>query len=345
MAGISTFPHSGLSYPDINIKIFSQGVKNISHLAQFKTTGVEVLQEKALRVSLYSQRLDVVVRESLSSLQVKLENTLALTYFTTLEEIDEALISQDIDEESKSEMRKERINIIKNLANDIAQLKQLFIEKTELLDKSSSDLHNVVIIEGTDQVLQAEQSRQKQLTADIATKELERKEIEKKRDKIIEALDVIREHNLVDAFKDLIPTGENLSELDLAKPEIELLKQSLEITKKLLGQFSEGLKYIDLTDARKKLDNQIDTASTRLIELNRQLEQSERLISGVNAVIKIDQEKSAVVAEAEKLSRAWHIFIHEIAALEGTSLDEAGLSKPLIKQQIYLESLIKQFTQ
>lgn len=129
MAEISTFPHSGLSYPDINIKIFSQGVKNISHLAQFKTTGVEVLQEKALRVSLYAQRLDVIVRDSLSSLQVKLENTLALTYFTTLEEIDEALISQDIDEESKSEMRKERINIIKNLANDIAQLKQLFIEK------------------------------------------------------------------------------------------------------------------------------------------------------------------------------------------------------------------------
>ncbi|HHB1472548.1 TPA: pore-forming cytotoxin subunit YaxB [Yersinia enterocolitica] len=342
MAEISTFPHSGLSYPDINFKIFSQGVKNISHLAQFKTTGVEVLQEKALRVSLYSQRLDVIVRESLSSLQVKLENTLALTYFTTLEEIDEALISQDIDEESKSEMRKERINIIKNLSNDITQLKQLFIEKTELLDKSSSDLHNVVIIEGTDKVLQAEQLRQKQLTEDIATKELERKEIEKKRDKIIEALDVIREHNLVDAFKDLIPTGENLSELDLAKPEIELLKQSLEISKKLLGQFSEGLKYIDLTDARKKLDNQIDTASTRLTELNRQLEQSEKLIAGVNAIIKIDQEKSAVVVEAEKLSRAWHIFIHEITALQGTSLNEVELSKPLIKQQIYLESLIKQ---
>ncbi|CNG32957.1 Uncharacterised protein [Yersinia enterocolitica] len=151
----------------------------------------------------------------------------------------------------------------------------------------------MVIIEGTDKVLQAEQLRQKQLTEDIATKELERKEIEKKRDKIIEALDVIRDHNLVDAFKDLIPTGENLSELDLAKPEIELLKQSLEITKKLLEQFSVGLKYIDLTDARKKLDNQIDTTSTRLIELNRQLEQSERLISGVNAVIKIDQEKKS----------------------------------------------------
>lgn len=112
-----------------------------------------------------------------------------------------------------------------------------------------------------------------------------------------------------------------------------------------MGQFSEGLKYIDLTDARKKLDNQIDTASTRLIELNRQLEQSEKLISGVNAVIKIDQEKSAVVAEAEKLSRAWHIFIHEITALQGTSLNEVELSKPLIEQQIYLESLIKQFTQ
>lgn len=345
MAEINTFPYSALGYPDVNLKDLTQGIKNISHLVQLKTEGIEVLQEKAQRINLYSQRLDTIIRESLSILQVKLKNTLALTYFTTLEEIDKALISLDIDEESKSEMRKERINIIKNLANDIAQLKQLFIEKTELLDKSSSDLHNVVIIEGTDKVLQAEQLRQKQLTEDIATKELERKEIEKKRDKIIEALDVIRDHNLVDAFKDLIPIGENLSELDLAKPEIELLKQSLEITKKLLEQFSVGLKYIDLTDARKKLDNQIDTTSTRLIELNRQLEQSERLISGVNAVIKIDQEKRAVVAEAEKLSRAWHIFIHEIAALEGTSLDEAGLSKPLIKQQIYLESLIKQFTQ
>lgn len=240
MAEINTFPYSALSYPDVNLKDLTQGIKNISHLVQLKTEGIEVLQEKAQRINLYSQRLDTIIRESLSILQVKLKNTLALTYFTTLEEIDKALISLDIDEESKSEMRKERINIIKNLANDIAQLKQLFIEKTELLDKSSSDLHNVVIIEGTDKVLQAEQLRQKQLTEDIATKELERKEIEKKRDKIIEALDVIRDHNLVDAFKDLIPIGENLSELDLAKPEIELLKQSLEI--KIIGAIFRGFK-------------------------------------------------------------------------------------------------------
>ncbi|CNF57178.1 alpha-xenorhabdolysin family binary toxin subunit B [Yersinia kristensenii] len=345
MAEISTFPHSALNYPDVNIKALNQGVKNISHLAQLKTEGVEVLQEKALRVGLYSQRLDVNVRESLSSLQVKLKSILAQTYFTTLEEIDEALVSNDIDEESQSEMRKERLDLIKSLGNDIAQLRKLFIEKTELLDKSAADLHNVIIIEGTDKVLQAEQLRQKQLTEDIGIKELEIKEIEKKRDKIIEALDIIREHNLIDAFNDLIPTGENLSELDLAKPELELIKQSLEITKKVLGQFSAGLKYIDLTEARKKLDNQIDTISTRLTELNHQLEKSDKLVSGINAVIKIDKEKSIVVAEAEKLSHAWHLFINEIAALQGTALNEIGLSKPLIKQQSYLESLIKQFVQ
>lgn len=59
---------------------------------------------------------------------------------------------------------------------------------------------------------------------DIVIKELERKEIEKKRDKIIEVLDVICEYNLVDVFKDFILMGENLSELDLVKFEIELFK-------------------------------------------------------------------------------------------------------------------------
>lgn len=264
MAGINTFPCSCLNYPDINIKTFSQGVKDIFRLAQVKTAGAEALQEKALRVSFYSQRLDIIVRESLSTLQAKLKNTLALTYFTNLDEIDETLISHDIDEESKTEMCKERVNLINSLGNDIAQLKKLFIEKTELLDKSASSLHNVVIIGGIDAILQTEKLRRKQLTKDITAK---------------------------------------------------------------------------------KLNNQMDIASPRLTELNRQLEQSEKLISGVNVIIKITQEKSAVVAEAEKLSRAWHQFINEMTALQGTVVSEVGLSKPLLKQLSYLESLIKQFTQ
>ncbi|CNK45361.1 Uncharacterised protein [Yersinia frederiksenii] len=345
MAEVSTFPRKDLSYPDVNIKILSQGVKNISRLSQLKAEGVEVLQEKAQRVGLYSRRLDDVIRESLSGLHVRLKNLLTQTYFSTLAEIDEAMNSNDLDDESKAEMRQERQHIINSLSKDISQLNQLFSEKTESLDKTISDLHNVVIIEGTDTVLRTEYARQKRLVSDISAKNKERKNIEQQRDKIISALDVIREHNLIDAFSDLIPTGDSLNELDLTKPELELIKQSLDVVKKVLGQLSSGLKYIDLTDARKRLDNQIDVILASLTELNNKLEKVEQLISGVNAVINIDKERAEVLSEAEKLSRAWHMFISEITELHGASLNERHLSNLLKKQQNYLDLLINQLSQ
>lgn len=345
MFEINTFPRKDLSYPEFNIKILSQGVKNISMLSQLNTEGVEVFQEKAQRVGLYSRRLDDVIRDSLSGLQVRLKNLLTQTYFSTLAEIDEALTNDALDDKSKVEMLQERQHIINSLSKDISQLNQLFSEKTESLDKAISDLHNVVIIERTDTVLHASQARHKQLLADISTNEQEIKNIEQQRDKIISALDVIREHNLIDAFADLIPTGDSLNQLDLAKPELELIKQSLDLAKKVLGQFSSGLKYSDLTDVRKRLDNQIDVISASLTELNNKLEKEDKLILGVSAVINIDKERAGVLSEAEKLSRAWHMFMSEITELHGVSLDEHYLSNLLKKQQLYLDSIIKQLSQ
>ncbi|TNH44758.1 alpha-xenorhabdolysin family binary toxin subunit B [Photorhabdus luminescens] len=347
MTEIVTFPQQAVVYPEINVKTLSQAVKNIWRLSHQQKSGIEIIQEKTLRISLYSRDLDEAARASVPQLQTVLRQLPSQDYFQTITEIDTALENPELDDETRNTLLEARLEHTRNLKKDVKNVIHILLKEENQIASRIADVSNVVILERLEDRLKEEQARKVGIQDDIAQNGENKARLVVERDKIIESQDVIRQYNLADMFKDYIPDIKELDKLDIANPKKELIKQAIkqgvEIAKKILGNISKGLKYIELADARAKLDERINQLNKDCDDLKTQLEGVEQRIAGIADVHQIDKERATLLLQAAKLEQVWDIFAKQLQnAIDGKA-NQQNLPKIIHNQLAFLDDLAQQY--
>ncbi|TDB47600.1 alpha-xenorhabdolysin family binary toxin subunit B [Photorhabdus luminescens] len=347
MTEIVTFPQQAVVYPEINVKTLSQAVKNIWRLSHQQKSGIEIIQEKTLRISLYSRDLDEAARASVPQLQTVLRQLPPQDYFQTITEIDTALENPELDDETRNTLLEARSEHIRSLKKDVKNVIRSLFEEENQMASRIADVNNVVILERLEDSLKEEQARKVEIQDDIAKKEQNKDKLVIERSKIIESQDVIRQYNLADMFKDYIPNISDLDKLDLANPKKELIKQAIkqgvEIAKKILGNISKGLKYIELADARAKLDERINQLNKDRDDLETQLKGVEQRIAGIADVHQIDKERVTLLLQATKLEQVWNIFAKQLQNTINGKANQQNLTKIIHNQLAFLDDLALQY--
>ncbi|OTA18323.1 cytotoxin YaxB [Xenorhabdus vietnamensis] len=334
-------------YPEINIKALNQAVNTIWLLAQRQTSGIEVIGGKAKQVGMYSRDLNEMIRDSLSQLTPILSQLTAGSTFETIRQIDEALADSDLGDDDRKALLEEREQLILKLSKDIDHVIVNFSSRATQLTGKTGDISNIVIAERLEDILAQTEAQTVELQSDIEKKAEKRNKLDSEREKIIESQDVIRANNIADMFKDFIPSASDIDSLDLTQPKKEAIKQAIkqgaEIARKILGKVSEGLKYIDLADARMKLSDQIDQLMQETDALKTTLQETEQRLSGLKDVMQIDTERTTMLSEAVKIEQAWSSFANQLHKLSGKEINQANLTN-LIKGQLdFLDNLALQY--
>ncbi|CAQ83625.1 MULTISPECIES: alpha-xenorhabdolysin family binary toxin subunit B [Photorhabdus] len=348
MTEVITFPQKTIIYPEISVKTLSQAVKNIWRLAHQQKSGIEIIQEKILRVGVYSRDIDEAARDSIPQLQTVLRQLPPQDYFQTIIDIDTALENPELDDETRNTLLEARSEHIRSLNKDVKNVISNLHKEANIMANKIADVRNVVIVERLEESLKEELERKTELQADIAQKEQNKAKLLPDRNKIIESQDIIRQYNLADMFKDYIPNVSELDKLNLDSPKKELIKQAIkqgiEIAKKILGNISTGLKYIELADARIRLDAQISQLSKDCDDLKTQLKDVEQRIAGIENAHQIDKERTTLLLQATKLEQIWIIFANQLQETIEDQSSQQNLTKLIHDQLDYLDNLESQYS-
>jgi hypothetical protein len=320
MATVDKFTTTSASYPEPDFGVLGQATKDISRLNIFKTRTFPALQEKAQIVTDRVFAMHDLIGSELIALST---NVQSLDLMDTVQQIAE--IDEELKVGARDALTEARGDLVGFISDSLGTSATKFSESAGKVQSKSDDIGEVVIVERAEDELARYQSRREALEKAIAEKEAEEKALREDRAKIIAGQDVIREKNIADIFKDYIPSGKDLKKLDLENPEAEAIEQATELLKKMLGTVSEGFKYSDLADARKKLDAKIDEVVKEKRALQSDLAADDDVLGDLNGVMDIHEKRSLVIGEAEKLSTAWMRFSDEVENLDGSQVSEVNI--------------------
>ncbi|MBD2809497.1 alpha-xenorhabdolysin family binary toxin subunit B [Xenorhabdus sp. Vera] len=339
-----TLPKENM-YPDI--KAMNHAVNTIWLLAQRQTSGIEIIGDKVKRISLYSREFDEMVRDSLAQLTPALKQLTSDTAFQTITEIDAALADPSLSEDDRQALILERNNLIQSLSKDINNVIVNFTDRANKLTNKISDISDMVITERLQDLLTQTELQKTELQTDIDEKIEKKNKLDADRAKIIESQDVIRENNIADMFKDFIPSAEDIDSLDFTQPKKEAIKQAIkqgaEIARKILGKVSEGLKYIDLANARMKLSDQIDQLVKETDVVKTKIREIDLRLSGIRDVMQIDVERTILLSEAVKIEQAWTEFANQLYKLLDNEINQHDLISLVNSQLDFLDNLASQY--
>ncbi|MDX7987453.1 XaxB [Xenorhabdus sp. 12] len=334
-------------YPQVNIKALELAVKNIWSLSAMQKTDLGPINEKTKRLELNSRELTQSMHEYVTQLSVELKQLTNGELFQMVLQIDEAMQDPSLSEDDRNSLLQEREQLILKLSKDTDRVIVSFSGKSGQLAEKMSYVRNIVLAERLHDLIEQTKVQETELQADIKQKGEQRNKLNADRDKIIESQDVIRANNIADMFKDFIPSASDIDKLDLSDPKKEAIKQAIkqgmEITRKILGKVSEGLKYIDLADARTKLTDQIAQIIKDTDSLKTKLQAVTQRFSDLNNVMKIDSERDILLSEVNKVHQAWSLFSDQLHKLSGNKIEQSELGSLINGQVSFLDDLVTQY--
>ncbi len=334
MTDVTTFTSPNTSYPEPDFGLIAQTTKDISRLAIFQTDKMKGVTEKAERVSAYALDLQTILGEELVPLSTNVQSLDFTELFSSLTEIDRELASGKLSAEDTEEAKAAREELVGIFGAGIRGTRTKLRTAATRIQEKATEIGRVVLAERAQETLNRHLEKQPKLVTAIADKRDAREKIDADRAKIIAAQDVIRARNIADIIKDFIP--KDLEKLDLKKPEVEAVKLGVEVLKKILGEVSEGFKYSDLADQRKVLDGKIEELNLGIDALLADQRENDALVGDLEAVMKIDSRRAALVKEVNKLPVALSGFADQLEKLSGSAVTEASVTKLLGTIKSYL---------
>jgi len=330
-------PEKRSQQPDYNV--LSQSLKDLNRLPFFKTDKMTMLQEKVKRLSQYCLNLEGIVISSAIKSKIQLENKNVRDYANTVDELSEAKKTTSSEEEKQ--MLESEIQRIKEALNlEVSEVKVQYNSSIKSVTKEVSNIENIVIMERVQEPLQQEIQRVEEKNKLINEKKTEKDTLLKQRDIIIESQDILRENNIIDQINDYIPSGDDLSELDLSNPEKAVLKEAVEILNKMLDNISEGIKYSQLADAREELNKEIDALDAEIKRLNEDLNESKALLDDLNTVVAAEDCREKILTEVEKYTQNCKIFVAKLDISMGTETDIDDIERLFSAEMSYLKIMM-----
>lgn len=342
MKSIVNFTTANTNYPEPDFGAIAQSTKDISRLSFFNTEKMKSLQDKALRVSTYALELEEIIGDQLIALLTRIEHIGLEGFFRQVTEIDVELAKGTYDPETieaAKQARAQLVNLIKQTLDEaIGKFRSTAIE----VGSQVADISNVVIAERIEEPLAESQAQSEKLTNKIKEKEAEKEELELEWSYITASQDLILDSNILEMYNDLIPGDEELDNLDLENAKIEVIKQGIIVAKKRLGILADGLDYIELVNARKAVEREIDEVKLNIQALKNDLKESNDLVDDLITVQTIDSKRTILVNEVEKLPTAWKSFADKLANLSESEITEANVTSLVTTKELYLKKVIEE---
>lgn len=335
-----TFVYQEPTFVEPDFNIISQTVKNLSRLPFFKTETMQSLQQKGQRVVGYTQTLDTTLRTILPQRQVQLKNNGLASQFDDLADIQEALQDSSSSADDRAVLEDEINAIEKDIGQTIQQIRTSFNESASQLDRIVVDIKSVVLQERTEDILADKQSQQSALEKNIADLQAKRAQLQEEQAQLRKSIAVLNQHNVADMFADYIPSAESLEGMDLKQPEVEVVKQSLELYKKLFQNISEGIKYSELADALDLLNQRVRDIDQQMEAIKTQRNDVNNTIEDLSTVLAIHQQRNTLVAEIEKISGAWRLFVQRLESSGSSPLDAQTMLNLVNQQETYITDII-----
>lgn len=325
--------------PGINVKNIIQTTRDISKLTSFRIyLPNDLLQERARQVAMYLQMIDTTLRESFPILLTALKNADSQSYFSVLDELKEALAG-DLSPADRAACNDELVNIKAALANMLEGVSAKFSLRSESVKNQALSIFKVEIGERVNTSLQLAKDRISRISDDLNKLYLTRAERVEERDTLVKAQDVIRETNLADIFQTFLPDAAALDSLDLTNPKKEAIKQAILMVKRVLGLYSDAIKYTELATARNNLDKEIENLTQSINGTNGELKKAQDTLSDVVAVGDIDSLRMVAVKELDLVASIWMACSSSLAGLKNTDFTPSDLSSLLSRYKMHLEGL------
>ncbi|WP_213939636.1 alpha-xenorhabdolysin family binary toxin subunit B [Pseudomonas sp. dw_612] len=325
--------------PAIDVKKIIQTIRDVSRLASFRQDRSEVLQERAQRVAAYLNNIDKTMRESFPVLLTALNSASGQSYFDALAELNDALARNDLTAQDRIMVSEEVVNIKRNIESMLEGVEAKFTDRSRFLENEVRSLYKVEIDERADEPLKVARDRKARILLTLNDHSLNKAKCVEQRDALIKAQDVIREFNLADMYKNYIPDGDALDDLDMENPKKEAVKQGIELVRQVLGVVSDGIKYSELAASRNNLDKEIQSLTLLMGGLNRELQTAEDALSDITAVVEIGRQRKVIGEEIIVVVGVWLGFSTGLDQLKNTDYTQAELSRFLSRYKTHLEVL------
>lgn len=325
--------------PAFDVKKIVQTIRDISRLARFRIEHDDVLQERAQNVSAYLNNTDQTLRESFPVLLTALSAASGDSYFAALLELREAMGRNDLSAEDREMVSAEIGKIKCNVEAMLARVEARFIDCAQHLERDVCSVYKVEIDGRADEPLNMAKLRKARILAQLSEHCANKAKCQEQRDVLVKAQDVIREFNLADMYKNYIPSGKALDDIDMENPKKEAVKQGIELVRKVLGVVSEGIKYSELATSRNNLDKEIESIAQLMDGLNDDLQMAEDVLADAQAVVDVSRLRRVAGEEIMAVANVWKGFAMALERLHGTDYVQSDLTSLLGRYQAHLESL------
>lgn len=339
--GISSQVANDFAKPDVGA--LKMAPKNMLYLFNsLETSYLPSLREKSQRLVGYVQTSNENLKHSLIESKAKLESQNIASYTTQLERLFLSLNDPALPDMKKKLLSQAADQLRGNLQRLIVEVEILFSAIADRFFDELSRIEDVLIEVHIPDALQGKSQQKRTLEKALGEIETQKQLLITRKNMLIDSLDIMRRRNLIDMFSDYLPTDQEIEGLNLTQPEVEALKQGINLYRKMAQNLSEGVEYAKLADARDQLYRDIEKLNQEGRQLSAELSTIQHELQDVSSLAGIDAERDRYVAEARKLLNSLDFFsarLHNLLKLEMYS----EISKLLDEKLHYLNAILREY--
>lgn len=291
----------GYSAPSMTVMNASRTVIH-NQVAALKLAFLPAMKEKLLPLQRALTQADAVFREQLGSIVVKLR-TVQLEQLESTRQMIEAETSLNDEErrEALSQLDTEHARIVADLSKTIKNGATAVAESIDDLAQINIELQDNRVKES----LQRQVDQLNQRTAELQVK---MSTIAEDRRLLDETIKTFEKFNVLDIFKEQLPTVAELKALSMPAPELALAEAGIARLQKALEGLGRSLTYFDLVSERDKLRARYNEALNQSRQLEGDSRQLIRDLDEVDGLASTHRSKTEWTTEARKASVALSAF-------------------------------------
>ncbi|WP_122311470.1 alpha-xenorhabdolysin family binary toxin subunit B [Pseudomonas coronafaciens] len=317
-----------LTPPDTKIMAAAHQSINVQVTA-LKLEFLPVIKEKMRPLQTALTNADKTYREKLATVTVQLNSINLHPIDLTQQQIEaDNTLSDEQKQQAFSELNEERAHKISNLITAVRNSAKAIAER-------SDDVLQINLTLDGNRLPQILQQQIDTLTQRAAGRNERMSEIAEDLRLLNETIKTFEAYNLVDRFKEILPTPEELELANLPSPHIAAVSVGIARLGKLLDKLSTALTYKDLTEERDRLrlrynalldESRLATQETKATQLK---------LDELAALASVDQSKMLWVQEVKKVYQSLYSFLDQVTPKE---LPSASISQNVEQLKVYIKS-------
>lgn len=274
-----------------------------NQVATLNLAFLPVMKEKLPPLQRALTNADAVFRQALGTIVVRLRTV-------QLDQLE--LKRRQIEAETRltEEQRRQALVMLDNeYTRIVTQLSTTIRDGATAIAESTDDLAQIDIEPKDNRLKDALQRQVDQLSQRTADLQARLSAIAEDRRLLDDTIRTLDKFNVLDIFKEQLPTAAELNALSMPAPELALAEAGLARLSKLLDGLSRSLTYFDLVSERDKLRARYNEALNQSRQLEGESRELVRNLDEVDGLASVNRSKVDWITESRKASEALFSFL------------------------------------